>query len=46
MYKLETFLEAAERYEASDIHLSTGEHPRMRIKTPKPKRKMQQAVPE
>jgi twitching motility protein PilT len=32
MYKLETFLEAAERYEASDIHLSTGEHPRMRIK--------------
>jgi twitching motility protein PilT len=32
MYKLESLIEAAERYEASDIHLSTGEHPRMRIK--------------
>ena len=31
MYKLESFLEAAEKYEASDIHLSTGEHPRVRI---------------
>jgi Tfp pilus assembly pilus retraction ATPase PilT len=32
MYKLETFLEAAERYEVSGIHLSAGEHPHMRIK--------------
>jgi twitching motility protein PilT len=32
MYKLESFIEAAEKYEASDIHLSTGEHPRVRIK--------------
>lgn len=32
MYKLENFIEAAEKYEASDIHLSAGEHPRVRIK--------------
>lgn len=32
MYKLESFLEAAEKYDASDIHLSEGEHPRVRIK--------------
>jgi twitching motility protein PilT len=32
MYKLEDFLTAAEKYEASDIHLSTGEHPRVRVK--------------
>jgi twitching motility protein PilT len=32
MYKLESFLEAAEKYDASDIHLGAGEHPRVRIK--------------
>jgi twitching motility protein PilT len=32
MYKLEDFLVVAEKHEASDIHLSTGEHPRVRIK--------------
>ena len=31
MYKLEDFLVVAEKHEASDIHLSTGEHPRLRI---------------
>jgi twitching motility protein PilT len=32
MYKLEDFLVVAEKHEASDIHLSTGEHPRLRVK--------------
>jgi len=27
MYKVENFITAAEKYEASDIHLTTGEHP-------------------
>ena len=31
MYKVEDFIAAAEKYQASDIHLTTGEHPRMRI---------------
>ena len=31
MYKLEDFLAAAQKYNASDIHLSTGENPRIRI---------------
>ena len=31
MYKLEDFLAVAEKYEASDIHLCTGEHPHIRI---------------
>ena len=31
MYKLEDFLVVAEKHGASDIHLSTGEHPRLRI---------------
>jgi len=31
MYKLEDFLAAAQKYNASDIHLSTGENPRLRI---------------
>ena len=31
MYKLEDFLAVAEKYEASDIHLSTGEQPHIRI---------------
>ena len=31
MYKLEDFLAVAEKYEASDIHLSTGEHPHVRM---------------
>jgi twitching motility protein PilT len=32
MYKLEDFLVVAEKHGASDIHLSTGEHPRLRVK--------------
>lgn len=31
MYKVESFIAAAEKHAASDIHLTTGEHPRMRI---------------
>ena len=31
MYKSESFFEVAEKYGASDIHLSTGEYPRIRI---------------
>lgn len=32
MYTVENFITAAEKYEASDIHLTTGEYPRLRIK--------------
>ena len=32
MYKIEDFLLAGEKHDASDIHLSTGEHPRLRVK--------------
>ena len=32
MFKIEDFLLVAEKHEASDIHLSTGEHPRLRVK--------------
>jgi twitching motility protein PilT len=32
MYTVDNFIAAAEKYEASDIHLATGEHPRLRIK--------------
>jgi twitching motility protein PilT len=31
MYQLENFIVAAEKYQASDIHLTPGDHPRMRI---------------
>jgi Tfp pilus assembly pilus retraction ATPase PilT len=31
MYKVESFIAAAEKHAASDIHLTVGEHPRMRI---------------
>ncbi len=31
IYKLENFVVAAEKYQASDIHLTPGDHPRMRI---------------
>ncbi len=31
MYKVESFIAAAEKHMASDIHLTTDEHPRMRI---------------
>ncbi len=31
MYTLENFIAAAEKYQASDIHLTPGDHPRMRI---------------
>ena len=31
MYKMEDFLAVAEKYKASDIHLTTGEHPHVRI---------------
>lgn len=31
MFKVEDFIAAAEKYQASDIHLTSGEHPRMRI---------------
>lgn len=32
MYKIEDFLLVGEKHKASDIHLSTGEHPRLRVK--------------
>lgn len=31
IYKLENFVVAAEKYQASDIHLTPGDHPRLRI---------------
>lgn len=31
IYKIENFIAAAEKYQASDLHLSTDEHPRIRI---------------
>lgn len=31
MYKIEDFLSVGEKHKASDIHLSTGEHPRLRV---------------
>lgn len=32
MYKIEEFLAVGEKHQASDIHLSTGENPRLRVK--------------